>query len=118
MNAEMLKALKNSIASWEKRRETDDWGSEACALCIYAGTLRLQGQTLDGSRCHFCIIGQLDGIHSCCYNTPYWKASSAYSRWLEVGSDETLKTWHEAADAEIAFLKSLLPKVAKKGGGK
>ena len=110
MDSEMLKALEASIASWKKRRETDDWGHEECALCDHAGELRLQGQTLDGLRCHFCIIGQLDGIHNCCYNTPYWKASEAFKAWLEKDSDETLEAWHKAADAEIAFLESLLPK--------
>ena len=107
MDSEMLKALKSSIASWKKRRETDDWGHEGCALCDHAGELRPRPAGVI-SRCSFCVIGQLDGAHYC-YNTPYRKASEAFNAWLEKDSDETLEAWHKAADAEIAFLESLLP---------
>ena len=87
MDERTLTALKESIAKWEKRAAGDHslkTGIDACPLC-----------TLFHPRCiSECPVAQKVG-HSYCTETPYHK----YIR------DPT----NETAEAELNFLKSLLP---------
>jgi len=100
MTLETEKALKDSIAHWErmrdnKRYEIHEYPSASdCALC----KLFCFGKSYS---CGGCPVMKKTGLRLC-RNTPFQKA------FLEFhgGTDER---WIVAANEEIEFLKSLLP---------
>jgi len=95
MDARTLKALKASIAKWERNaviENTDDatMGPVDCPLCVL---FHLNG-------CVDCPV--FSEGHYQCDGTPY---DAAYSAWR----NDKLTDFLDAAREEVAFLKSLLP---------
>jgi hypothetical protein len=104
MDAKTLKALKASIAKWKRNaKATDPWkykiGAKDCALC---------GLFLDDD-CSGCPVRAKTG-KPFCFDSPYVDASRALVWWQDCDGapDQALG----AAQAEVAFLKSLLPEEA------
>ena len=91
MSARKLKALRASIAIWEKRA-TGETESE-CPLCVL---YRIGRTRLD--RCHGCPVFAATG-QKYCEGTPY-------EEWIDVD----IRAEREAAKRELRFLRSLLPK--------
>lgn len=97
MKPETEKALRESIAHWERNvsGETNQLGREDCALCLRFGPDCVR---FDGERCPVHIKTGLDG----CQNTPYAGAHHHYEY-----SHKVRRPFYQA---ELDFLKSLLPK--------
>lgn len=101
MTKKTLAALRASIRHWELMRD-DPHGPERptgdmCALC---------NLFLD-KECAGCPVAQRAG-HLMCKGTPYH-----YAHWLFYTIPLPDADWRRAAQAEIKFLKSLLPKQRK-----
>lgn len=102
MNVETLEALKASISAWEGKLAEENpenirTGATACPLC----------RLFYYYDCRGCPVKEKTG-KPLCSGTPYNAASNARLDWLlEV---VTRKDFQLAAQAEIDFLKSLLPK--------
>jgi hypothetical protein len=92
MDAKTLKALRGSIAKWQAIVDGtgEDHGPRNCPLCklFY----------FDGD-CDGCPVRENTGVGSC-VRTPY----TDYVDSTEGSADES-----NAAQAELAFLQSLLP---------
>lgn len=109
MNPATLRALQSSIEHWERMRnnpkceEVPD--AKDCHLCqIFTFANEALSYSL---RCNGCPVAER-GRHPHCSGSPW---SGAYCRWHERNlSSGSWARWRKAADAEIAFLKSLLPK--------
>lgn len=94
-----LKALRESIAHWErlasgKLRKYENVGADHCALCL---------EFNDGN-CGSCPVAQAIGRPQC-RDTPF---ILAFLNRAEFGLDS--KEFRAAARKELQFLKSLLPK--------
>ncbi len=104
MDAKTLEALKGSIAKWERivRGTGGSQGSDNCPLC--------QIFLRDNERCYGCPVQKAVRKHLC-RGTPYadlWiPADTAYefSEGHMAKNDES----RLAAQAELDFLRSLLP---------
>ena len=103
MTREALIALRGSIKKWEKIviGKIEDWGGQNCPLCcLYFNDLKCKG----------CPISKLTNVGGC-RRTPYreWLnyALKIKSRLAKTPKQKKL------AQAELDFLKSLLPKVSK-----
>ena len=101
MPARTLKALKGSIAKWEKIVKGDmvDLGTDNCPLCDLFWSPDL--------KCLGCPVSAKVGVGGC--------VGSPYMPWLQLfpwGESKRVKTkkQREAAREELAFLKSLLPR--------
>lgn len=121
MTPAALKALKESIAHWERLVKTrpanvtqDEPYAEHCALCKWF--------FVSPRRCKGCPVSEKTG-QTHCIGTPYYEAERAW-RWLAENPVEPsaaasckeklqLNRWRKAARAELRFLKSLLPKAEK-----
>lgn len=114
MKPEVLKALKSSIAHWErlasgKRIHNEGVGVDDCALCkMFNRHINLNGPDLD-TRCFGCPVREHTG-QQFCRGTPFILAEEISDKIDEF--DEPLDTamFKEAAQKELEFLKSLLPK--------
>lgn len=103
MNKKTLTALRGSIAKWERILAGDegDSGSDNCPLCHLF---------LSYSECRGCPVAARTG-KSLCMDTPY-------DAWLALDTTIDSPTFAEtdeqkvAAQAELDFLKSLLPENA------
>ena len=106
MDARTLKALKGSIAKWEGvvAGTTQGKGGDNCPLCkIFAADKPLEYQ------CAGCPVFSRSG-YRWCHATPYIAfAESCNSEGMASTSPA-----RQAARAELAFLKSLLPEPKKK----
>lgn len=104
MEEKTLKALHGSIAKWEGVRDgtISDSGIYNCPLCIlFFNTL---GQS-DDIACKGCPVYEKTGKQYC--------VATPYTQWTEAGLKGCYASnSHERrlAQAEIDFLKSLLPK--------
>jgi hypothetical protein len=115
MNEKTLTALKASIKHWEELCEIDDpnkarLGHRECALC----------EMFIKSGCFGCPVFLKTGNTSC-YDTPYPRASNTLFdwycgvRWYVRGEghikyvETSAAEYFDAAQAMLAFLKSLLP---------
>jgi hypothetical protein len=103
MDDRTLTALQASIKHWEDNvaaEAVDDASTRpgSCALC--------REFYYDGNACFGCPVA--DKVRSRhCTNTPYIGASAAWHDWRRgVGSR---RQWREFAQAELDFLRSLLP---------
>lgn len=100
MNAQTLKALRASIAHWErlasgKRRAGEIPGWRHCALC--------RSYLENSPYCLGCPVA--DAGHKRCVGTPYVRADIQAFRY-GLNSSE----FKSAAAKELAFLRGLLPK--------
>lgn len=94
-------ALEASIKHWEenvsaKTVRAASTGARECALC----QLFLEGS------CKRCPVFERTG-QPACRETPYDAASKAYVKWC-LGNG-TRRAFRAAAQAELDFLRSLLP---------
>lgn len=100
MNAKTLRALKASVAHWERMRDhpicLETPSSRDCPLCQLF--VKRTGE------CDGCPISNTTG-QPLCGGTPY---PSAHSAWLSARFEPA--EWKRAANREIRFLKKLLPK--------
>lgn len=102
MKKATLKALKGSIQKWKrivKGVEIDE-GTDNCPLC----------QLFVRADCTGCPVAKKTGF-SYCSNTPYsdWEGEAWGLKRNGAGYKHTKRSL-KAAKAEVAFLKSLLPK--------
>ena len=102
MDAKTLEALKASIAKWNKNakaKEPQDvvLGSDNCPLCDLFQT--------EVDICNGCPVFQSTGSRFC-FATPYGQAVNGLRHWRMFGDRQKFR---DAAEAEVAFLKSLLP---------
>jgi hypothetical protein len=105
MDAETLEALRGSIAKWEGivAGSVDDEGSNNCPLCemFYRGC--------GWPSCFGCPVWKKTGLRNC--------EGSPYEKWVELTDERpdgqprkvTNEEQRSAAEAELAFLRSLLP---------
>jgi hypothetical protein len=99
MNAETLAALQGSIKHWEEnveRVKNDNHpilGAEHCPLCDMFKR--------KGNECNCCPVKLLTGKHLC-ISTPYCDVTKNIGTKLLA-----------ACEAELAFLRSLLPEEVK-----
>lgn len=101
MDPETLEALKGSIAKWEGivSGTMHDEGADNCALCQ---RFHACFRTIPGECCQGCPVNAVSGRG--CDNTPY-------AHWGMMEIDRVSTDEHrDAAQAELDFLKSLLPK--------
>ena len=96
MDNRTLTALRASIAKWRRNARIKDLDearvdTDSCPLC----TLFV------GNNCVGCPVAKQAGMLYC-KGTPYIEASNAYV-------NDNLPAFHAAAEAEVAFLTSLLP---------
>lgn len=98
---EVREALEASIKHWEENRDVStpidvSYSSEDCALC----------QLFFYNHCIGCPIQERTG-RALCEDTPYEDAVDAHSAWKNGYASQ--KDFQAAAQAEVDFLKSLLP---------
>jgi hypothetical protein len=107
MDKKTLKALEGSIEKWEKiiKYKEQDHGSSNCPLCIVFPLANCYG-------CPIAIKTKKDG----CRGTPYTKW---FKHNQKMHDGLALKIHcpicRKIAKDELAFLKSLLPKVKSNG---
>ena len=106
MDAIALKALRESIAHWERNvaAETPEdvrLGAENCACCAaFYDNIE--------SDCIGCPVNEATG-EEWCIGTPYDAAALALKQWDRLRTDATRDAWRVAAQAMLDFLRSLLP---------
>jgi len=98
MKPETLKALRESIAKWEKNSrirniENAKIGPDSCALCSLFYTYH---------RCRGCPVREETGFFQC-EHTPNSDAEDA------INDNCGVAEFRRHAKREVAFLKSLLP---------
>lgn len=97
MDKRTLKALQGSIKKWESivAGVGKDLGGNNCALCIAFPS------------CDNCPVIDIGGGTFACDNTPYddWAKSIEFKSGGMATTDQQVR----AAQAELDFLKSLLP---------
>ena len=104
MTPEALTALKASIRHWKKNiaaKTPDDAniGSKNCALC----------QAFFRNECFGCPVSASTRRFAC-RGTPYVNAARAGIDWFYYpDSTKARDAWRKAAQAELDFLRSLLP---------
>jgi len=106
MNAKTLKALKGSIRKWEDiiAGTGVDQGVYNCALCSLFYWAK--------KHCVFCPVFIETGKQYC-YESPYADWVAHQRDWHHVPINKyhiICLACHRLAKAELAFLKSLLPK--------
>lgn len=107
MDEKTLEALKASIRHWEENvaAETVDKAStfaEDCELCEEFQLTAMGG-------CPDCPVMIATGFPFC-RQTPYWKAVASYDFWgCDPHNAESRDAFRKAAQAELDFLRSLLP---------
>lgn len=103
MLPETLEALEASITEWERKRAmmipaSITIGSTFCPLCVL----------FSEQECLGCPIAQAG--YDECIRSPYLIANIALWAWKSNPSSAgSRRQWEDAAQAEIDFLKSLLP---------
>ena len=115
MKPATLKALNASIAHWERLAakgpsKREPIGCDSCALCWRFDPFHFDHpcERDDGERCPVFARSR----HICCCETPYAlvdNLTGPHGAMLAPGV--TLAEWRAAARRELAFLKSLRPKL-------
>ena len=106
MDKETEAALRESIKHWEENvaaKKVEDTGVAAsdCALCI---------KFFDDGLCNGCPVKQHTSRVRC-KETPFYRAWIAENNWfVNPGSEKAAAAFKAAAQEELDFLKSLLPK--------
>ena len=103
MNTEECQALQDSILHWEKNLAQTlfmevDCSPKGCAVCV-----------LNGYHCNTCIIYKATG-QLCCRGTPYESIAQIMTFHYFDSATPLPPAYYDACRAEIAFLKSLIPK--------
>lgn len=103
MGASTEKALRGSISKWQKivKGTGVDLGSENCPLCM-------KFMDHDVFDCGGCPVARAG--HEACDDTPY----QLFSDLVDYGKFAITNEAKIAAQDEVDFLKSLLPKRKKK----
>lgn len=118
MNKAAQTALKKSIKHWEenvaaKHPSKANSHAEACALCtMFSDNLDEAGQWCTG-----CPV-KARTRRDLCRSTPWSRAEAAWSGWVLknetkenlVQQERARAVWQTAAQKELDFLRSLLPK--------
>ena len=105
MDKETEAALRESIKHWEENVAAQDPKevgvlASDCALCI---------KFFDFGACNGCPVAKRTGLARC-NGTPFEEAFDAEAYWWKnPSSAEAKATFKSAAQAELDFLKSLLP---------
>lgn len=109
MSPETEQALLSSIAHWERMRDDRD-GCLESKETPHAGSCALCSQFCNhpAAKCDGCPVRERTGF-SFCIGSPWQNASIAFFG----DPDFDVGKWQAAAQKEIDFLKSLLPKEAK-----
>jgi hypothetical protein len=105
MDPATLEALKGSIRHWEENlaAETPDDAHTGPSHCLLCRRFHMN------PNCEGCPVSQYTGQNNC-HGTPYVMADRRHRFWNSMpDSDEYKERWREAAQAELDFLKSLLP---------
>lgn len=107
MDKMTLTALKDSIKHWQsnvrRKPENAKMGASNCALCSLFNTARRKPENI----CRGCPVMKATGLRHC-GGTPYSGAVDA-RRFAGAGQ------WRVAAQAELDFLRSLLPALSGTG---
>lgn len=104
MDEQTLRALRASVEHWEENVEAETPNEASismhhCALCLRFFE--------DG--CSGCPVFNVTKVVRC-FRTPYGKASLKLTRWHSHPYDaEYRDEWRKAAQAELDFLRGLLP---------
>ena len=103
MTPETLRALRTSITHWEENLTVNspddvDYGSDSCALCAH----------FIQNNCEGCPVEEKTGQWRC-QDSPYEDVLKAIETWEENPTVENSKKVKIAVQAELDFLKSLLP---------
>ncbi len=103
MSRATLRALKASIRHWQDNVEAEmpqqaSTGESGCALCA----------NFIAEECQGCPVKQKTG-RKYCDRSPYRRARAAYVKWAEYNSLVNHTKFRAAAQAELDFLRSLLP---------
>jgi hypothetical protein len=119
MDEQTLKALNGSIEKWQKIVDGvgQDHGSSNCPLCkLFNSPIedeRRIAMSYYGEDCWGCPVMDATSKHYC-GGSPYkdWQAVGPKARWDLSGGVKSLdaERARRAAQAELDFLKSLLPK--------
>lgn len=113
MTPETLKALKESIAHWEKNAAAESPDQVSIDTQNPALCQKFLGSNIY-TYCRKCPVYRVTGCIHCRY-TPLYAARIAYWVWRMWPNDAGRKArWQKAAQAEVDFLKSLLPEDAGK----
>lgn len=109
MDDKILKALKKSIKTWEKRVKAKHPSKvlisyRGCALCAAVNELA------EYTTCNGCPVQESVGEPNC-FETPFYDAMNSFRDWHKhPNSSEVQADWKTDAQSEVDFLKSLLPK--------
>lgn len=109
MDKKTLKALKDSIAKWERNTQAiTPYGAsisaDDCPLCDLF--FRDRGGPYS---CRGCPVAECTG-RAICNGTPYEDAVRARRAWTYMKDEQSREVFVKAAQEEVDFLKSLLPK--------
>lgn len=98
MNKRTLKALRGSIAKWEKivSGDAEDMGAENCPLC----------KLFVEDFCDGCPVRKESGVPGC-IQTPWHRWAKAQNQRFHWTANT--KRRKKLAQAELDYLKSLLP---------
>jgi hypothetical protein len=109
MNAKTLKALKGSISKWQSivNGTGEDKGPSNCPLC----KLFFLSRSMNAEGCSGCPVFSKTGLLEC-NGTPYkkWVLHNAMAPFPFKATNDKLR---KLANAELEFLKSLLPNKRK-----
>jgi hypothetical protein len=111
MNEETLHALRGSIEKWERIvAGAANNGPDDCPLCAMFNRLfSLGARTFPGFGCDGCPVKERTGKNGC-NDTPYVEFDDAYGDYSDSDlSEDERQERRECAQAELDFLKSLLP---------
>lgn len=110
MDAGALEALKGSIAKWEKivAGTGSNQGPYNCPLCEKFNQYVLDDEYFGPPTCKGCPIQQAVG-QAGCRGTPYERYEEAEEAEEATDGDFTEDDMKHLAQAELDFLKSLLP---------
>ena len=105
-------ALRKSIVHWVEMRDHPEWAvinPEGCALCRKFNNNWINTMPEEAD-CVGCPIFNEVGGEGYCLGTPLDMAQRRLSEWEEFEDAASKMRWERAAQSEINFLKSLLPK--------
>lgn len=114
MNPETLNALKLSIAHWErlasgKRKRNECVSVDDCHLCRMFNKHNTLTDPPQDTRCEGCPIKERTGERFC-KNTPFIEAEEISEQVDKYAEPMDAPEFQDAAQKELEFLKSLLPK--------